>query len=139
MIALLLAVAVAAAPPLEEIRGEPLPERRYERALAYCDTAFAEARVIARSEGEAAKLAALLDALGEAAELSAAALRDTGKRPNKLTRQYKRGEQRMRALIKNLENLEKALPFDWRGPAAKALRRVQVVHEEYLLAVMGGK
>jgi hypothetical protein len=120
---------------LKEIQKEPSLERRFELALAQAETSLKQAQSLLPG-GEIKQLEQALDEAATAAELSLQALRDTGKRPNKLSKQYKRGELKTRQFIRQLEDLEKALGLQERPLATQAKNRVTITHEEYLLGVM---
>jgi hypothetical protein len=84
----------------------------------------------------------LNQALGEvtqAMDISLSALRETGKTPRKLGKQYKKGELRSRAILRQLENLVINIGLENRPPAEAARDRISAIHEEYLLGVMSKK
>jgi len=137
----LLLVLLAAPPPvsLDQVRAEPRLEKRAELALEYAGAAMARARKTVVESGSRANLEESLKQVGESCQLALYSLRQTGKRPNKLARQYKKAELRTRSLVKELTDLVAALSLDDR-PAAEEIRdHVQLLHEEFLLGVMGGK
>lgn len=133
--ALLTFLPLLAWADLSDIRKEPAPERRFELSIDRADTLLKETRSLA-DQGDIKKLADVLEDVAGACELGLQSLRDTGKRPSKLGKYYKKGELRTRDYIRRLENLENALNFDDRPLAAKAKNRVTVMHEEFLLGVM---
>jgi hypothetical protein len=75
----------------------------------------------------------------EGSELALQSLRETGRPPRRLSRDYKRGELKTRDLFRNLEDLgEGALarrPPYGRGRAQEVSR----IHEDFLFGVMGQK
>jgi hypothetical protein len=133
--ALLVGCPLLLVADLKEIQKEPSLERRFELALAQSESSLKQAKALLPG-GEVKQLAEALDEAASAAELSLQALRDTGKRPSKLSKQYKRGELKTRQYIRQLEDLEKALGLQERPLASKAKDRVTITHEEYLLGVM---
>jgi multidrug resistance efflux pump len=135
ILALLVSCPLFLVADLKEIQKEPSLERRFELALAQAETSLKEAKALLPG-GEIKQLEEALDEAASAAELSLQALRETGKRPSKLSKQYKRGELKTRQYIRQLEDLEKALGLQERPLAAKAKDRVTITHEEYLLGVM---
>lgn len=135
VLALLAWCPLLLAADLTQIRNEPSLERRFELALIQAETSLKEAKGQLQG-GEVKQLASALDEAASACELSLQALRDTGKRPNKLSRQYKRGELKTREFVRRLEDLEKALNVEQRSLAANAKDRITITHEEYLLGVM---
>jgi hypothetical protein len=135
-------LALLAAPPpasLDQVRAEPRLEKRAERALEYAGVAMARARKTVVESGSRASLEESLKQVGESCQLALYSLRQTGKRPNKLTRQYKKGELRTRSLMRELADLVAALSLDDRPEAEKVRDQVKLLHEEFLLGVMGGK
>ncbi|MBA3974371.1 MAG: hypothetical protein C0504_09165 [Candidatus Solibacter sp.] len=136
-----LMLALLAPPPesLDKVRAEPKPERRSELAIEYAGAAMARARKTVSESGSRAGLEAALKETVEACQLALDALRETGKRPNKLGRQYKRAEMRTRQYVKELTDVALALSLDDRPMAESARDRVQLLHEEFLVGVMSGK
>jgi hypothetical protein len=118
------------------IRKEPVPERRFERAILQMELSMKEAQDLFKQGAEPARLQAKIEEIGACGDLSLEALRDTGKKPGKLTKQYKRGEVKTRETLRKMESFVAALGFDERPPAEKIKIRLQVVQEEYLLGVM---
>jgi hypothetical protein len=124
---------------LDAAKKEPDAAKRSDKALDAAMEVLKEARALPTEGGSLADLQKAMDTMIEAVELSLKSLRDTGKRPNKLTRYYKRGELKTREMQKQLENLIQALAFDNRPPAEKAQARLNVLHDEFLFGVMSGK
>lgn len=136
-----LMLALLAAPPasLDQVRAEPKLEKRSELAVEYAGVAVARARKTVTDSGSRAALEAALKEVVEACQLALDSLRETGKRPNKLSKQYKRAELRTRQYVKELTDLALALSLDDRPAAESARDRVQLLHEEFLVGVMSGK
>ena len=139
LIALFCSALCLGAADLEAVKKEPDPARRSDRALDVAEEALKEARALPTEGGSIEDLQKKMDTMIEAIELSLKSLRDTGKRPNKLTRYYKRGELKTREMQRQIENLIQALAFDNRPPAEKAQARLTVLHDEFLFGVMSGK
>jgi hypothetical protein len=121
---------------LPSIKVLPDPLVRFERALLHAEAKLKQARDIATTGGVLARLDEALSEHADACELSIQALRDTGKRPGKLGKYYKKGELRLRDFVRRLDDLSKNLNLDDRPIAERALKRIQVVQEEYLVGVM---
>lgn len=135
-------LALLAAPPpagLDAVRAEPRLERRSELAIEFAGAELARARKTVVESGSRPILEEALRHVAEGCQLALDSLRQTGKRPNKLGRQYKKGEMRTRAYIKELTDLALALSLDDRPYAEEIRNKVQLLHEEFLLSVMGGK
>jgi hypothetical protein len=139
LIALLGFALCLGAADLAAVKKEPDLERRSEKALDAALEAVKHARTLPAEGGSLADLQKDMDAVIDAVELSLQSLRDTGKKPNKLTRSYKRGELKTREIQKQIDILIQALAFDNRPPAEKAQARMNVLHDEFLFGVMSGK
>jgi hypothetical protein len=133
-----LALCLGAA-DLETVKKEPDLQKRSNLALDVAVAALKDARALPAEGGSSADLQKDMDTMIAAVELSLQSLRDTGKRPNKLTPYYKRGELKTHEMQKQMENLVQALAFDNRPPAEKAQARLNVLHDEFLFGVMSGK
>lgn len=138
MVLFVVALGLGAA-DLEAVKKEPDAYKRSERALDAAAEVVKEARALPTEGGSIVDLQKDMDTMIEAVELALKSLRDTGKRPNKLTRYYKHGELKTREMQKHIENLIQALAFDNRPPVEKAQARLNVLHDEYLFGVMSGK
>jgi hypothetical protein len=138
----LILLALLAAPPpesLDAVRATPNLEKRAELAIDYAGSALVRARKIVSESGARVDLESALKEVEAACQLALDSLRQTGKRPNKLSSQYKKAELKTRGFVKDLSDLAAALSLDDR-PAAEAVRdKVQLLHEDFLLGVMGGK
>ena len=132
-----LAPALASGQSLEAVGKEPNLARRSQRALEFAEREMGRAQQIVRDFGSKTELGEALENVAAASELSLQALRETGRPPRRLTREYKRGELKTRELLRRLEDLEKALSLDDRPMAAAPAKRVWQVHEDFLLGVMG--
>ena len=122
-----------------EIRKEPDPLKRFELALALAETQTKAARQLVKDSGSRAELMKMLEESEAAAVLSLESLQATGKRPNRLTRQYKKGELKTMEILRILKDLVVALSIEDRPAAEKVRDRAEVTHEEYLLGAMSGK
>jgi len=135
LILALLATGPALTGDLDEIRKQSDPLVRAERAIDYADTALKQAHDLA-AKGESAKAPASIEEVAQACELSLQSLRDTGKRPGKLLKYYKKGELRTREYVRRLEALIQALNYEDRAKAEPFQTRVVAAHEEFLLGAM---
>jgi hypothetical protein len=124
---------------LAEIRKEPDPLKRFEGALALAETQTKAARQIVKDSGSRTSLMAMLEDVEGACVLSLESLQATGKRPNKLTKQYKKGELKTMEILRILKDLVVALSLDDRAVAEKVRDQAEVTHEEFLLGAMSGK
>lgn len=139
-----LAVILIAVPSLlradvEEIKKEPDLIKRFDRSI---DLAEAEAKVantLVKENGSRTELMRSLTEIGSATKLALESLRETGKKPAKLGKQYKKGELKTQAIVRQLKDLVLALGIEDRPAAEKVRDEVTVTHEEFLLGVMTGK
>lgn len=139
MTAILMLALLAPPASLDQVRAEPRLEKRSELAIDYAGTAVAKARKTVSESGSRTELESALKDAVDACQLALDSLRETGKKPNKLSRQYKRAEMRTRQYVKELTDVALALSLDDRPAAESARDRVQLLHEEFLVGVMSGK
>lgn len=131
-----MTVATPAFDDLESIKKESSPDRQQQRALDLMESLFRQAQDELRDSSPPKKVQATLDQVADAAEFSLNALRESGKKASKMTKQYKRGDLRTRELIRKMESFIVAMQYDDRPAAEKTKVRLQVVAEEYLLGAM---
>lgn len=134
---------LAAAPPppltLEAVRAQRDPLKRFDGALKLAEARLKDAWKLVREGGARAQLEeAIADVVG-ASELALESLRATGRRPGKLSRQYKRGELRTREFEKGLKELALAVSFEERERIEQARQRLAEVHELFLHGIMTGR
>lgn len=137
--AILMAAPLLLRADVEEIKKEPDLIKRFDRSI---DLAEAEAKVantLVKENGSRTELMRALTEIGAATKLALESLRETGKKPAKLTKQYKKGELKTQAVMRQLKDLVLALGFEDRPAAEKIRDEVTVTHEEFLLGVMTGK
>ncbi len=139
MVLLMGLPGMLAAQGLETVKKEQNLTRRAQRALEYAEREMTKAQEIVREFGSKTELQAALDQVVEGSELALQSLRETGRPPRRLSRDYKRGELKTRDFLRKLEDLEKALSLDDRPMAEGARKKVFQVHEEFLMGVMGQK
>ena len=124
---------------LAGIRKEPDPLKRFEEALALAETQTKAARQLVKDSWSRTSLMAMLEDVEGACVLSLESLQATGKRPNKLTKQYKKGELKTMEILRVLKDLVVALSVEDRPAAEKVRDQAEVTHEEFLLGAMSGK
>lgn len=135
----LFLLPAAAGSALDEVKQEPDLVKRFEKAIALAETDTRAANQIVKDNGSRTELNNTLEELGAAATLSLQSLRDTGKRAGKLSKQYKKGELKTQAIVRQLKDLVLALSLEDRPQAEKTRDQVMLIHEEFLLGVMTGK
>lgn len=134
-----LSAAVAAPPPpltMEDVRRESDPLRRFEKAIRLAETRLADAWKLVREQGPVGEFEGLVNEVVDASRLALESLESTGKRPSRLSRQYKRGELRTRALERGLKDLGMAVGFEQRAFVEKAREQLAEIHEKFLHGVM---
>jgi hypothetical protein len=67
------------------------------------------------------------------------ALADTGKDARRRPKQFKYGETKTREMLKRIDSLENDMDIDERSFVAEAKLKVQAIHDEWLLGIMGEK
>jgi hypothetical protein len=134
---------LAAAPPpprtLDDVRREGDPLRRFDQSLRLAETRLKDAWKLVREQGGRPQFETAIGEIVACTELALDSLRSTGRRPGKLTRQYKRGEIRTRMFEKELKELALAVGFDERERVEAARRRIAEIHEHFLNAIMTGR
>lgn len=143
LLCLLVSSLMIAAPPppltMEAVRGETNPLRRFDRALQLAEARLKDAWKLVREGGARSQLEEAIADVTGASELALESLRATGRRPGKLSRQYKRGELRTREFEKGLKELALAVAFEERERIERARRRLAAVHEQFLQGIMTGR
>jgi hypothetical protein len=143
MLFLLFALPVEAQQPpppadIEAVKAEPRPDRRYAKALEYGSAQIDVARK-SYQEGPLEKFQPALDNVLLAVQLCNDTLRGTGKNPSKSPRDFKRAELKMREMIRRLQGVEELVAVDDRAAVTKVRARIQTIHDELLLDIMGRK
>lgn len=122
-----------------EIRNERDPLKRFELALAFADTQAKAARQLVKTNGSRTELVSVLEDVEASSVLSLESLQATGKRPSKLSKQYKKGELTTMEILRILKDLAVALSLEDRPVAERVRDRTEVTHEEFLLGAMSRK
>ena len=122
----------------EQAKSEPNLEKRSKLALDNAEQALTDARA-AYAKGEGARVQALVQEILESVELAATSLHDTGKNPRKSPRWFKHGEIVTRDLMRRLDAFQREMNVADRPRLDAVKAKVQQVHENLLLGVMGGK
>src|SRR5262249_3374769 len=136
--AFLIAIMWAQQPAseLDAVRAEPMPEKRYWKALEYASSQMDLARK-SYGKGDVETYHAALDQVTKAVQLCDETLRATGKNPSKSPKHFKRAELKMREIVRRLQSLEDEVSVDDRAAATKARTRVNEIHDELLFDIMG--
>ena len=139
VLAAAVSLAVASQSDLGNIKSEPKPERRAERALDNADGALKSAQDSYLTNGVMKETSADLDELSQSVELAYTSLMETHKNPSKSPKYFKRAEIKTRELLRRLNDFREQMSVDDRGIADKARSAIQKVHEDLLEGIMGGK
>jgi hypothetical protein len=137
--AILVGVPLLLRADVAEIKKEPDLIKRFERSIELAEAEAKVANTLVKENGSRTELMRALTEIGAATKLALESLRETGKKPAKLTKQYKKGELKTQAVMRQLKDLVLALGFEDRPAAEKIRDEVTVTHEEFLLGVMTGK
>lgn len=133
---LFAAGAVAETPTsLDAVKGEGNPEKRARLATDY---ARASVKRVAEfyQKGEREEGAALLRDIQEAVDLTQESLVAAGKSAHKNPKHYKRAEIQTRALLGELDDLDRKLGYDERDELQAVRARVEQVNQELLMSIM---
>ena len=139
LILLLLVIPSWGADKFEELRKETNLKKRSEKALELAEDSMKKAREVTVNFGAKSDLDKAIADLVTACEMSLESLRETGRPPRRLSKEYKRGELRTRDILRQMEDLILALSVVDRPTVERARDKVTMVHEEFLLGVMGQK
>lgn len=123
---------------LQQAKAEPNLEKRSKLALDNAEQALKDARE-AYAKGEDARVEALAKEILESVELAETSLRETGKNPRKSPKWFKHGEIVTRDLAQRLDAFQQEMNVADRPMLDAVKAKVQQVHENLLLGVMGGK
>jgi hypothetical protein len=117
---------------------QPNLEQQAHVALEKADKALSEARgAYAKHDLELTR--SLIQEMQSAVELAEKSLADTGKNARRRPKQFKFGETKTREMLKRIDSLENDMDIDDRDIVVTAKAKVQEVHDEWLLGIMGAK
>jgi hypothetical protein len=113
-------------------------EQQARLALEKADKALSEAKA-AYATHDLEKTKALVQEMLAEVVLAEKSLADTGKDARRRPKQFKYGETKTREMLKRIDSLENDMDIDDREPVAAAKVKVQEIHDEWLLGIMGAK
>jgi hypothetical protein len=113
-------------------------EQQARLALEKADKALTEAKA-AYATHDLDKTKALVQEMLADVVLAEKSLADTGKDARRRPKQFKYGETKTREMLKRIDSLENDMDIDDREPVAAAKVKVQEIHDEWLLGIMGAK
>lgn len=136
--ALSLLTAAMLQADLAGIRSEANLEKRARFAIQNAEGALRDAEAD-YEKGDSRGVAAAISEMRESIEVARAALADTGKNPVRSPKHFKNAELKSRALLKRLDGFEQSMNFEDRKMVEPAKARIQEIHDEWLLGIMGTK
>jgi hypothetical protein len=113
-------------------------EQQARIALEKADRALTEARA-AYATHDLEKTKTLVQQMLTDVVQAEKALADTGKDARRRPKQFKYGETKTREMLKRIDALENDMDIDDREAVAAAKVKVQEIHDEWLLGIMGAK
>jgi hypothetical protein len=113
-------------------------EQQARIALEKADRALTEARA-AYATHDLEKTKTLLQQMLTDVVQAEKALADTGKDARRRPKQFKYGETKTREMLKRIDAFENDMDIDDREAVAAAKVKVQEIHDEWLLGIMGAK
>jgi len=123
---------------LDAVKAEPKLERRARKAIDNADRMIDVARDIFLKEGPTEEHKAALREVRESVELAYKSLSDTGKKPRKNAKHYKRAEIKSRELVRRLESFRNEMSYMEREQIDKVILAVREIQGKLLKDVMGG-
>lgn len=113
-------------------------EQQARMALDKADKALTEAKA-AYATHDLEKTKALVQEMLADVVLAEKSLADTGKDARRRPKHFKYGETKTREMLKRIDSLENDMDIDDREPVVAAKLKVQEIHDEWLLGIMGAK
>ncbi len=136
--ALLLLGAALLQGDLAGIKSEANLEKRARLAIENAEGALKNAQSD-YEKGDSNGVAAAISEMRESIEVAHVALAETGKNPVRSPKHFKNAELKSRALLKRLDGFERSMDFEDRKVVEPAKIRIQEIHDEWLLGIMGNK
>lgn len=122
---------------LGPIRAEKNLFRRARRAVENADRMMDTARD-AYQKGQRKAMMNALKELDDSLALAYESLKETGRKPRKISNHYKRAEIGSRKLLRRLEDFRDEMSYTDRAPIDEVIKKVQKIHDQLLRDVMGG-
>jgi hypothetical protein len=116
----------------------PNLEQQARLSLEKADKALADAKA-AYAKHELEQTKSFIQEMLNDVELAEKSLADTGKNARRRPKQFKFGETKTREMLKRIDSLENDMDIDERPFVAAAKVKVQEIHDEWLLGIMGAK
>jgi hypothetical protein len=117
---------------------QPNLEQQARLSLDKADKALADAKAAYAKHDMEVTRSSIQTMLAEV-ESAEKALADTRKDARRNPKHFKLGEMRTREMLKRIDSLENDMDIDERSFVAEAKVKVQAIHDEWLLGIMGAK
>lgn len=119
---------------LEAVKAEPSPDRRAELAIDYANTALDRAKTL-YTNGDYKEAQAAAFEIRDSVELCADALKATGKDPRKNSRQFKKIELRIQALVRRVKSFAQNVSIEDRPSIVKVQNRLEEINDEIVTGI----
>jgi len=119
---------------LDAVKAEANPVRRVELGLDYANESLDKAKSL-YANAEYAKSKDSVAQVLQGAEVSYEALRSTGKDPRKNSRDFKRFEQRIQALVRRLKGFSLEVSVEDREAIRKVETRLEDINDEIVSGI----
>ncbi len=129
--------AAAMAPDLEAVKAEENLFKRARKSVENADRMLDVARD-AYLKGESDKVSAALKEVDDSIALAYQSLKDTGRKPRKISKHYKRAEIGSRKLLRRLETFRNEMSYLDREQIEEVIKNVRKIQQDLLFDVMGG-
>jgi hypothetical protein len=117
---------------------QPSLEQQARQSLDKADKALTDAKA-AYATHDVPQTKKLIAEMLTGVEAAEKALSETGKNARKRPKDFKLGEMRTREMLKRIDSLENDMDLDDRQFVVEAKVKVQEIHDEWLLEIMGAK
>jgi hypothetical protein len=135
---MLLLLAQATPPGLEQIRADPSPEHRARLAIDFAGMSERNAEA-AYSRGDLPAVAIELKNMQAAIELAQQAFVQSGKSPQRHPGPYKVAELRTQEILVRLGDLQRRMDDEERALVEGPKAKVQEIHDAWFDGIMGKK
>jgi hypothetical protein len=123
---------------LAMLMQQPNLEQQARMYLDKADKSLTEAKdAYGKHDLELTK--SLIQEMQNDVELAEKSLADTGKNARRRPKQFKYGETKTKEMLKRITTLENDMDIDDRPMLAEAKVKVENIHDEWLLGVLGAK
>ena len=122
---------------LDAVMAESKLERRFRKAIENANKMLDAARA-AYLKGETETVNTALQEVEDSVKLAYQSLKDTGRKPRKASKHYKRAEIGARKLLRRLDTFRNEMSYLDREKIEAVMKKVEEVQDNLLNDVMGG-